>query len=65
MLRLADVFEGWAMGPNTSPEWSAKLLGWAEGWRKMAEKVGPNWAPPYPDRLSLIGFIAKTLREHE
>jgi hypothetical protein len=63
MLRLADVFEGWAQGPNTSLEWSAKLLGWADGWRRMAERVGPEWRPPYPEKLSLIGFIAKELRK--
>jgi hypothetical protein len=65
MLHLADVFEGWAMDHRISPDYAARLLGWAEGYRNLAERVGAAWAPPYPEKLSIIGFIAKVLREQE
>lgn len=45
MLHLADVFEGWAMYPSTTPEYGARLLGWADGYRNLADKLGPDWAP--------------------
>jgi hypothetical protein len=63
MHHLADVIEGWSMDRNTKPKNSAALLGWAENLRNQANRLGQDWAPEYPERLSIIGFIAKILRE--
>lgn len=59
MLALADMFEGWSLDRRRTPTESAKLLGWAEGMRRMADKVGPDWDPPEPIRLSAIAFIGR------
>lgn len=62
MIHMADVFEGWAFDSRMSPEWTAKLMGWAGSMRTLAEEVGPDWDPPKPERrLSLIGFIGRNL----
>ena len=63
MHNLADTFIGWAMSPEFTPEQSAALAGWAEAMQTLAEKVGSDWNPPEPPRLSLIGSIARRLRE--
>ena len=63
MHHLADTFIGWAMSSEITPEQSAALTGWAEALQTMAEKVGPEWNPPEPPRVSLIGSIARRLRE--
>ncbi len=59
MIALADFFEGWALGARTTPEQSAKLVGWAESLRRLADDVGPDWEPPTPDRLTLMGFVGR------
>jgi hypothetical protein len=64
MIALADVFEGWALDDRAAPEQSARTLEWAESLRALAREVGPEWDPPQPERLSLIGFLGrKTLDE--
>lgn len=58
MMHLADVFEGWATDRRMTPEWTAKLAGWAT----LAEEVGATWDPPRPaGTLSLVGFIGRSL----
>jgi hypothetical protein len=59
MIALADNFEGWAMDRRLSPEQTAKLVGWAESMRALADEVGPNWNPPKPDKLTLMGFLGR------
>ncbi len=62
MIHLADVFEGWAFDSRMTPEWTAKLAGWAGSMCMLAEEVGPDWDPPKPERrLSLIGFLGRKL----
>ncbi|MDG4906307.1 hypothetical protein P9228_07615 [Mesorhizobium sp. WSM4898] len=64
MVQLADVFEGWALDSRMTPEWTAKLAGWAGSMRTLAEEVGPDWDPPKPERsLSLVGFIGRNLMD--
>ena len=63
MLALANSYEGWAQGERTSIENSAKLLGAATGFRRLADEVGPSWSPPEPDHISLIGAVARWLVE--
>ena len=59
MIYLADVFEGWALDKQFTPEESARAIGMAEGMRALAEEVGPNWYPPDPKTLSFLGYIAR------
>ena len=59
MIHLADVFEGWAIDRRMTPEWTAKLTGWAESLRRLADEVGPDWDPP-AGTLSLVGFFGRT-----
>ena len=59
MVALADTLEGWAMDKRMTPVQSAKLLGWAESLRQLAELVGPDWNPPEPQRLTLMGFLGR------
>ena len=59
MIALADNFEGWALDARMTPEQTAKLVGWAESLRSLAEEVGPAWDPPTPDQLTLMGFLGR------
>ncbi len=59
MIALADTFEGWAIDKRMTPEQTAKLVGWAESMRALADEVGPNWNPPTPVRLTLMGFMGR------
>lgn len=64
MKHLADVFEGWAFDSRMTPEWTAKLSGWAGSMRTLAEEVGATWDPPRPaGTLSLVGFIGRNLMD--
>ncbi|RWI85943.1 MAG: hypothetical protein E5X33_00065 [Mesorhizobium sp.] len=64
MVHLADVFEGWALDGRMTPEWTAKLAGWAVSMRTLAEEVGSAWDPPRPaGKLSLVGFIGRNLMD--
>jgi hypothetical protein len=59
MIALADTLEGWAMDARMTPKQTAKLLGWAESLRQLADLVGLDWNPPEPERLSLMGFLGR------
>jgi hypothetical protein len=59
IIALADIFEGWALDKQVTPEDTARLVGWAESMRTLAEKVGPDWDPPKPDRVSMVGFLGR------
>ena len=61
MVALADHFEGWAMDARLDPEQTARLLGWAESLRQLADLVGPDWNPPEPEQLTLWGFLGRTV----
>jgi hypothetical protein len=63
MINVADTLTGWAMARGVSREWSARLIGWAETMQQLADKVAPSWSPPEPQSLSLIGYLARRLRE--
>jgi len=65
MLALADHFEGWALDKRVTPEEAASLMGHAENMRQLAELLGPQWDPPRPEQLSLLGFLARTLLGEE
>ena len=59
MVALADTLEGWAIDARMSPVQTAKTLGMAESLRQLAELVGPDWNPPEPEQLSLMGFLGR------
>lgn len=63
MINLADTLTGWAMARGVSRKWSVQLVGWAETMQRLADKFGPDWNPPEPRKLSLIGLLARRLRE--
>ena len=46
MEGLADVFEGWAQSDLTDGINVARLLGWADGLRFLADAVGEAYTPP-------------------
>jgi hypothetical protein len=61
MIAFADVLEGWALDERFAPEQTAMFLGMAESMRALADLVGPDWDPPKPERLSLIGFLGRSI----
>jgi hypothetical protein len=65
MLALADHCEGWALDEEVTPEEAAELMGRAENLRQLAELVGPEWNPPQPEQLSVVGFLARRILGEE
>lgn len=63
MIALADAFEGWALDRRMTPEQSAMLVGWSQSMRALADEVGPDWNPPEPEKLSLLGFLGRKMLE--
>lgn len=61
MHLLADHCEGWSVAEGHDRKQTARFLGRADGLRRLAETVGPDWDPPLPGPLSLIGSIAQIL----
>jgi hypothetical protein len=61
MLDMADTFGEWAEDERVSFKKAAMLLGWAEALRCPADEVGPDWNPPKPDKLNVMGFIARKI----
>lgn len=59
MIALAEMFIGWAGYEGTDPERSAWLTGLAEGLLAEADLVGPEWTPPEPEKLTIIGYLAR------
>jgi hypothetical protein len=59
MLVIVDTFHEWAIDPETPSKNAVQLVEVAEGMRQLAETVGREWAPPEPEKLSTIGFIAR------
>jgi hypothetical protein len=59
MIALADMFIGWAGHEETEPMRSAWLTGFAEGLLAEADLVGPEWSPPEPEKLTIIGFMGR------
>ena len=59
MIALADMFIGWAGGESADPKRSAWLTGIAEGLMAEADLLGPDWNPPEPEKLDIIGFLGR------
>jgi hypothetical protein len=65
MEGLADVFEGWAQSDLTDGINVARLLGWADGLRFLADAVGEAYTPPESgsgSAPSLLEFMAERMR---
>jgi hypothetical protein len=62
---LADMFEGWSQSDLTDRVNVARLLGWADGLRCLADSVGDAYAPPEPGSgtaASLLEFMAERMQ---
>jgi hypothetical protein len=59
MHALADMFLGWALNESGSPKRSAWLTGIAEGLLAESDHLGPDWKPPEPEELSVIGLLGR------
>jgi hypothetical protein len=61
---LADMFEGWSQSDLTDRVNVARLLGWADGFRCLADAVGEAYTPPEPrpgSAASLLVFMAERM----
>jgi hypothetical protein len=61
---LADMFEGWAQTDLTDSVNVARLLGWADGLRCLADAVGKAYTPPESGSgsvPSLLEFMAERM----
>lgn len=43
---MADMFDGWAATRGLDPVLSVRLIGWADGYRILANAVGSDHEPP-------------------
>ncbi len=59
MITLANTFIGWALGKNIDPKQSAFLTGTAEELLAEADLLGPDWNPPEPEELTVIGIVGR------
>ncbi len=59
MITLANTFIGWGLGKNIDPKQSAFLTGAAEGLLAEADLLGPDWNPPEPEELTVIGIVGR------
>ena len=59
MNALADLLLGWALHESGDPKRSAWLTGISEGLLAEAGNLGPDWNPPEPEELSIIGFMGR------
>ena len=59
MIALAEMFIGWALDKRNDPKRSAWLTGVSEGLLAEADLLGPDWNPPEPEELTLIGFLGR------
>ena len=59
MLALADMFFGWAIGETSDAKRSAWLTGIAEDLLAEADQLGPDWDPPEPEEVNLIGWLGR------
>ena len=59
MIALADTFMGWALDERCDPKTTAWWTGVSEGLLAEADLLGPDWNPPEPEELSLLGFLGR------
>ncbi len=59
MITLANMFIGWALGESIDPKQSAFFTGFSEGLLAEADLLGPDWNPPEPEELTVIGIMGR------
>jgi hypothetical protein len=59
MMALAEIFAGWALDRRLTPQQSVMILGWSDSMRALADELGPDWDPPKPEHLTLMGFLGR------
>ncbi len=59
MIALANMLTGWALRKNIAPKWTAFYAGFSEGLLAEADLVGPDWNPPEPEELTVIGIVGR------
>ncbi len=59
MIALSDMLTGWALGTEIDPKRSAWLAGFSEGLMAEADQLGPDWNPPKPEELTLLGYLGR------
>ena len=59
MIALSETVMGWAHYERIEPERSAWLVGFSEGLVTEAERLGPDWNPPEPEKLSMLGYLGR------
>ncbi len=59
MIALSETVLGWAHDERIEPERSAWLVGFSEGLVTEAERLGPDWNPPEPEKLSMLGYLGR------
>ena len=59
MIALAEMFIGWGLDKRNDPKRSAWLTGVSEGLFAEVDLLGPDWNPPEPEELSLVGFLGR------
>ncbi len=59
MIALADMLTGWALDKRNDPKRSAWLTGVSEGLMAEANLLGPDWNPPEPEELTVIGVVGR------
>ncbi len=59
MIALSDMLTGWALDKSTDPNRSAFLTGVSEGLLAEADLLGPDWNPPEPEELTVIGVVGR------
>ena len=57
MIALSDMLTGWALDKRNDPKRSAWLTGVSEGLMAEADQLGPDWDPPEPEKLTLLGCL--------
>ena len=59
MMALSESFIGWSQDERLEPERSAWLVGFSEGLAAEADRLGPDWNPQEPEKLSLLGYLGR------
>lgn len=63
MLILRKVFSDWLEDENLAEGEGVKLLVLIKRLQNLCEEVGRDWNPPEPEKIDLLGFMAREALE--